>query len=230
MKFFIRFAKLTIIPAFILYFIYNLSEQYLSNQIQEALRSQQSSNLNLWTFGSLQFLLAILFPMISILLVSFCLDLIQKNKSFQLREVGSFVGENSNYLLIESLRCWGSILKYGLFLIIPGMFRYLQLIFTPLIVTLSSDYHEGKVDALQLSSELFKKNIFKIIGILLIFEVVIPMTLSSLTDEYRNFSDYPLIYLGLNLADTVLFLVSIFILYKIYQNSTKKDPQDGIVL
>ncbi len=62
--------------------------------------------------------------------------------------LGSFFG--------EYLRVLAQILMWGLLLIIPGIFRYFQLIFVAFITLFSREYRAGKVDALKLSETLAK--------------------------------------------------------------------------
>ncbi len=57
----------------------------------------------------------------------------------------------------EYLRVLGQILFWGLFLLIPGFYRYIELIFVPYIVLFSSEYERGTVDALALSITLVRK-------------------------------------------------------------------------
>jgi hypothetical protein len=74
--------------------------------------------------------------------------------------------------LAEYLRVLAQVLMWGLLLLVPGLVRYCQLIFVPLITIFSKDYRAGKVDALKLSEQL-------VLGrLLLIFMAVgIPMVL-----------------------------------------------------
>lgn len=59
-----------------------------------------------------------------------------------------------SHFFAESLRALGSILLWTLALILPGLFRYVQLIFVPLIVFFDQEYEAGNVDALQRSTQL----------------------------------------------------------------------------
>ncbi|MGE4130501.1 MAG: hypothetical protein AB7F86_02630 [Bdellovibrionales bacterium] len=59
----------------------------------------------------------------------------------------------------EYLRVLGQILLWALLVLIPGFIRYVHLIFVPLIVLFSSDYEDGKIDALK-QSQLMVKNWF----------------------------------------------------------------------
>lgn len=205
-----------------LYFVYNMSEHFLTDRLQEVIRSTEPNNLNLWLYGSLQFILAILFPVLCFLIISLCLQLVSRGETFKWEVFERHLTQKSSPLIIETLRSWGSILSYGILLIIPGFIRYLQLTFVPFIAALSPSYEKGEKDALQYSRQIFKKNIFLSLLVLIMFELILPLIISSMTDEYRNFSDFPMAYLGLNLVDTFLFLLTAFFLYKIFINSSQK--------
>lgn len=68
----------------------------------------------------------------------------------------SFLRRNFHQCLIEYLRGFLSTGLYCLLLIIPGLFRWVQLCFVTLISCFDPKYQEGKVDALKESSRLVR--------------------------------------------------------------------------
>jgi hypothetical protein len=67
-----------------------------------------------------------------------------------------FLKTHFHQSLIEYLRGFISTALYTLILIIPGIFRWVQLVFVCLISSFDPRYQEGKVDALKESSRLVK--------------------------------------------------------------------------
>lgn len=67
--------------------------------------------------------------------------------------------------LAEYLRYVAQILMWGLLLILPGFYRYCQLIFVPYIALFSKSYRDGEVDALKTAEVLVKGNLAKVFGI-----------------------------------------------------------------
>ena len=67
----------------------------------------------------------------------------------------------------EYLRVMGKTLLWGLVLIIPGIVRYIQFGFVPLIVFFLKPYDEGQVDALALSTRLANRRLPLLITVFL---------------------------------------------------------------
>lgn len=66
----------------------------------------------------------------------------------------AFLKKHFHQTLIESLRSFLSIGIYALFLIIPGLIRWTQLVFVSLISAFDPQYLKGQKDALKTSSQL----------------------------------------------------------------------------
>ena len=79
-------------------------------------------------------------------------------KPFATPYIGSFVA--------EFLRVLAQILMWGLLLILPGVYRYAQLIFVSWITLFSKEYRSGKIDALELSKRLVKGRMVRIFVVL----------------------------------------------------------------
>lgn len=66
--------------------------------------------------------------------------------------------------LAEYLRYVAQILMWGLLLILPGFYRYCQLIYVPYIALFSKSYRDGEIDALKTAATLVKGNLALIVG------------------------------------------------------------------
>ncbi|MNL47470.1 hypothetical protein D3C87_1702610 [compost metagenome] len=110
------------------------------------------------------------------------------------------------------------MLLWGLFFILPGLWKFLQYSLVPFVVTSSEKYDQGKEDALQASANVFRKNWGKILGLFLLFHIFIPLVLTGLFDAYRLLWKTPVASLGLNLIDTYLLILSTQILFRIFRS------------
>jgi len=129
----------------------------------------------------------------------------------------SFFKRYSNQVYIETLRAWGKTLLWSLLLILPGMWKYIEYIFVPFVVTESQPYQEGQEDALKASSHIVRKNFLKVFAVIILFHLFIPLLLTAFFDQYRLLWDTPLASLALNLLDTYLLLFSTQLLFVIFQ-------------
>lgn len=103
-------------------------------------------------------------------------------KPFSTPYIGSFFA--------EFLRSLAQILLWGLLLILPGVYRYAQLIFVSWVTLFSKDYRAGKVDALRLSETLARGRLLKIflaLGITMLFEVLFDF----LPEMVNGLHEYP---------------------------------------
>lgn len=76
-------------------------------------------------------------------------------KPFDTPYLGSF--------LAEYLRMLAQILMWGLLLILPGFWRYMQLIFVPLVALFAREYRDEDADAMRLSERLARGRLVKYI-------------------------------------------------------------------
>lgn len=82
---------------------------------------------------------------------------------------------------IEYLRGFISVGLHMLLLIIPGIIRWIRLVFTVLVSAFDPQYQAGKVDALKESSRLTKGVLFP-----LFFLLLLQMTLPFIVEEYAK--------------------------------------------
>lgn len=177
-------------------------DQFISGQIENAIRNPDGLSSSVYFFGSLSLLVNLIFPVVLILIALF---------GFQEKPLSSFLSYlklHLSQLLIETLRSWGRILQWTLLLIIPGVVKYIQLMLVPFITTLSPQYAAGQVDALSESTKLVNSRFAKFFGFMVLFQIFIPLILTSIFDEYRILWQSPLPCLLLTLLDTYLFLLA----------------------
>jgi hypothetical protein len=73
-----------------------------------------------------------------------------------------------NSFLAEYLRLLAQSLMYGLLLILPGVFRYCQLIFIPYLAIFAKPYRDGEVDAVQMSKALTHGFVWRLLLVLIV--------------------------------------------------------------
>ncbi len=84
-----------------------------------------------------------------------------------------FLKKHFHQTFIESIRAFISIGIYSLFLIIPGIIRWVKLVFTCYIAAFDPEYQDGKKDALKESSRLVKGAGFALF-LIMIAQVLLP--------------------------------------------------------
>ena len=130
--------------------------------------------------------------------------------------------------MIEVLRTWGKILQWSFLAIIPGFVKYFFYTLVPYVIVQSRVYERGEVDALELSTQIVKQNVWKILGLVLLFHIFIPLVLTTLFDEYRMIRQTPVACLLLTLLDTYLLLISTQCFLAVFQKSTGREAYDKL--
>ncbi len=194
-------------------------QQILDKKIELVLRSKEGLNSSIWLWGGLSLFFALFFPLLIGLFCSYFLSRDQNKK------MKNFMSDNFELSFVESLRAWGKSFLWFFVFIIPGFVKYVFYFLTPYVVYFSRSYKLGKVDALKLSEEIFKKNWLTYLGLLLVFTLILPAVLTSTMDEYRLFSEHPLSALASVLIDTLLILFFHYLILKKMTNylEQKKD-------
>lgn len=195
------------LPLFFLTLAYTFFDQQLTSALESAVRNSSSA---IWIFGFLSFTLSLVWPLlITVLIVraAFAENLVAQEQ----------IRLSFEQIFIESLRSWGQALFWSLLLIVPGLIRYLQLIFVPFVVLLDPQYQEGKVDALSRSAALVNRNFFKVLGFIFVFSIGIPLLLVGLTSDYRSLLGTPGPALLLVVLDTLMAVFVTAVLLRLYQ-------------
>lgn len=181
-----------------------LIDQFANSQLEVLLQSDDGMGPRLWMVVGMSLMNSILFPTLLLSLMIYGSLPGEKN----LRTLQAFLGRTIEQLYIETLRGWGSSIRWGLLLVIPGFIRVVQLIFIPYIVSLSAHYDQGRLDALKTSTRFTHKAIFSVLGWILLFYIAIPLMLSQVLDSSRLYSNTPLQAFLCNILDVIIAVVA----------------------
>ena len=214
----LKVFKKVFLPLFALVVLSSNIDQYLNLKMETALRDPLGVQTQVIYYGFFSILSSILFP---VLLVSIALYALN-NLDSSTKTLQDFWAKNLNQMYIETLRAWGKTLQWTLLLILPGIWKYVELSMVPFVVTSSPQYDEGKVDALKGSALIVRRRWFVILAILILFPLFIPGVLTTVFDAYRLIWKTPLQSLLLSALDTYLLLVSTHILFNIFRSEVRR--------
>lgn len=208
------------LPLYVLHLIYVSLDQYLTTSTEAILRSAEGMTRWVWIYGMSSLLVGILFPILGILVIIYGAKEKDPNES----GLWDFVHTYLSQLFREILRSWGKTLLWSLLFILPGIWKYLQYLMIPFVVTLSKAYDRGELDALQASAAVAKGNLLKVLAVLLVFHLFLPMVLTVLFDDYRVIWNTPVSAAALTLLDMYLFIFSTQLLLTIFEKQTQEVP------
>lgn len=197
------------LPAWFLVILYDSFDQILNHQMEQILRSPDGFSHQIWFFGFLSILVGIGFPLCISIVILFGL----KKTTHTPTSWKTFVFNHLNQLSIETLRSWGKSLLWGMLFIIPGIIKFLSYSLVPFVVCFSLEYQRGHRDALKYSSEIFKKRWKLFLSLIFVFQILIPLMLTSVADSYKVFWETPLASLVVSLIETLVWVVYLEILF-----------------
>ena len=203
------------LPLLLIWIISSSVDQYLGERIEAIMRSPAGLDYSLIIFSLLSIASGLLFPLVMISIGILAITKPQEN-------LADFLGKNFNQMIIEELRSWGKILLYSLFLIIPGIVKYIQLCFVQFVVTTLPEYEQGKVDALQFSKKVVNKTFLPTLGTLILFHFLLPLFITALFDEYKVIWKTPVQSIVLAALGSYLSLMGLHLLFKIYNSHAKE--------
>lgn len=210
--------KKVFLPLFALVVLSTCTEQVLNLYLEKALRDYQGAQDKVYILGFLSIVSSIIFP---VLLSSIALYALNRQIGWQ-KPLKDFWAKNLNQLYIETLRSWGKTLLWSLLFLLPGIWKYFLYTLVPVIVTSSLEYEDGKKDALQFSSQIVRRNFFKVLGAILLFQIFIPLVMATLFNAYRLLWETPLQSLLLSVFDTYLLIIFTQILFNIFISEVRK--------
>lgn len=214
----LKVFKQVFFPLFILVVLSSNVDQYLTFHIDNSLRDPHGAQREVYVLGFISIISGIVFPVILMTVALFAL-----NKQIGwTKDLGEFAAKNLSQIFIETLRSWGKALLWSLVFILPGLWKYLQYTFVPVVVTSSSSYDEGNEDALARSAQIFQKHWGKVLGVFFAFHIFAPLVLVSVFDGYRYIWKTPFSSLTLSLLDTYLIIISTHILFNIFRSEVQK--------
>lgn len=207
------------IPAWILIALYDSIDQLISHQIEQILRSPNGLGPQIWLFGFMSLFAGLFFPLLITLVILYGLKKsahslpTHPHNQLPIIAWGEFLSRNISPLSIETLRSWGKSLMWAYLLIVPGFVRFISYLFVPFIVCFSRNYQDGKLDALQYSAQIFKKRWKSFLFLVVLFQIAIPILLTSVADSYRVIWETPLASLVVSLIETLVWIVYLEILF-----------------
>ncbi len=214
----LKIFKKVFLPLFALVVLSSNIDQYLNLKMELALRDPSGVQSQVISFGFLSILSSILFPVLLLSITLFALNGIHASGN----SLRIFWAQHLNQLYIETLRAWGKTLLWSLVLVLPGLWKYLEYSMVPFVVTSSSRYGEGRLDALKGSAAVVRRHWFKVPFILVIFHLFIPGMITAFFDAYRLVWKTPVQSLLLNALDTYLLLISTHILFNIFRSEVQR--------
>lgn len=200
-------------------------DQFLNAQLQDLLLSEDGGGSKLWLLAGASLLNSLIFPT---LVSALCLfGLLRARGSVE--SLGFFFGRVINQLYIETLRAWGSTLRWGLLFVLPAFVRLFQLVFVPFVVAIHRPYELGEADALQISRLYVQKRWIATLAAVLVFYLVLPLGLTSFLDEWRSYDVTPMAAILCSAVDVFLAVLSAQIFFRLFE-SIRKEFRDESVL
>ena len=194
-----------------------LTEQLITKKVEALISSKDGLSNTIWLYVGISLLSAIFFPLITAMLSSFnILKESLKAKDPQI-SAGAFIIDKIELSMIETLRAWGTALLWCFAFVLPGIWKFIAFILTPYVVMFSKKYQEGKVDALEYSSEICKAYFKRVNWWLTVFYLFVPIILYFVGEPYRLITKTPVIATLLILVRTVVeylfhyYMIQIFI-------------------
>jgi hypothetical protein len=194
-----------------------LADQWLTGQMESLLSDPEGTSNRIWFYGFLSLILSLLYPLSTLSLTI---------ASLTSENVLGFLGKNLGFLMKEQLRAWGQVMLWSLLLILPGIYKFIQLMLVPFVVCLDPAYSQGKADALQTAKRLSQGQRLKLLGLLALFAVVFPV-LITLADEHRSFFRTPMSALLICFVEMLINLSFALLLWTIFRRSSHAQSHDS---
>ncbi|MBX2986305.1 MAG: hypothetical protein KF802_00270 [Bdellovibrionaceae bacterium] len=211
-------------PALIALILSAVIDQQINQQLEALLMNEDGPGTQLWLLAGASLFNGLLFPIFATACVLYGLARTRGDAEAPL----DFLERVLNQIYIEVLRSWGSALTWGLLLILPGFIRMIQLMFVPLIVVFHRAYDEGEADALRTSGTYTRRHPFRLLGYLVLFYLVIPLTLTSLLDSWRAYDSTPVAAIGCTALDLVVLILSLQTLYRLFERTRKELGDESV--
>ncbi len=176
-------------------FLSTLTDQFIASRVELLVSSRDGLSNMIFFWGAFSLISAIFFPLMFAVLCSY--SIVRKPNSTTAQQ---FIEDNIELSIIETLRAWGKSFLWTFVLIFPGLWKFVLFALTPYVVLFSKKYKSGKVDALEYSTLICKKN-FKQVNLWLgVFYVAVPILIYVVAEPYRLLKDNPI-------AGTVIVLI-----------------------
>jgi hypothetical protein len=198
------------LPLFVLTVIGAVMDQWITGRMEDMLLNPTGTSRLIWLYGGFSMMWSLLYPLMGLLLILW---------TVQSRPFLTFWSESFPQAMIEIMRSWGKSMTWSFLFIIPGLIRFIQYLFVPLIVCLDPQYGEGRREALEHSRALSKGQLARLAGFFVLTTMLVPGLLTSF-DEWKIFSVHPASALGISAFEMLLNLGFSLWLFRIYQRSS----------
>lgn len=203
------------IPLFFISLVTTSLDQLLNSLIRQEVLSMEGISYKLWFFGSLSLLNSILFPLLIIMIVLFC-------SQEQFKHLLLYLRQHFEQTLIEVLRATGKVSFWSLCFVIPGLIKYIQFSFLPIVVILDPIYAIGRRDALLTSKKQVNMIFWKISFLIFLFSFLFPLVLSQ-WEEKKMLLTHPFWALFFVFLDMNLIILFIQILIHLWEKTYESD-------
>ena len=197
-------------------FLSTLTEQVITKQVEQLVRSKDGLSGMLWVYVSISLASAILFPIFTGMVASF--SILRDSLKSQDDKISffKFFKSRLELSLIESFRAWGKGFLWCFVFILPGIWKFISYILTPYVVLFSQRYQRGEVDALEYSAVICKKYFKRINWWLTVFYLFIPIAIYAVAEPYRLFDRTPFAATALVLIRAVTEYAFHYFMLKIF--------------
>lgn len=219
---FFQTLKRSLLPLWGLMIVYSFLDHSLTRQMEIALRNPDGISNEVWFFAIASFLVSLIFPLVLLMIGFFHLSRTLGGQ----HSWGSYLHSYFNLTIIETLRMWGKSLLWSLAFILPGIYRFFTLIFVPYIVCFSKSYQQGQWDALEESKRLVKKYWVRLLGIFLLFNLILPLIITTGTDEYRVLLTTPVQSLLISGLEALIWFIGLFLMFLVFKKSLSEVPHE----
>ncbi len=207
---YIKALKASFLLIFLATISYRIADQFLTRQIEGLIKSSDGIGSMIWLWGGLSLILAIAFPTWVSVISIYAL----KNNS--VRNLRSFLKNNFELAVLETLRAWGYSFLWALLFIVPGLIRMSFYYLTLFVVLLLPEYEKGEVDALKKSTEISKVHWFKLNFLVFAFYIFMPLLITTIFDEYIIFIKNPMTAVMFAAIETLAILLFHYIVLKLF--------------
>ncbi len=197
------------LPLFVLTVIGAVIDQWITGRMEDMLLSPEGTSRLVWLYGGISMIWSLLYPLAALILILW---------SVQSQPFLKFWSQTFPQSLIELMRAWGKSMTWSFLFIIPGLVRFIQYLFVPMIVCMDPAYAQGQREALQYSRQLSKGQFAKLAGFFILTTMLVPALL-TIFDEWKIFSAHPLSALMICVLEMLLNLCFSLWLLRIYQRS-----------
>lgn len=221
--------KLTLRRAGLLITLWLIGSEFLNQVIlmatQKSLASTDGGAYLIWLWAFAAVILSLLTPLVATLLVLATWKDRRSLVPAQIENpVPDFLWRHTGDLIREEMRAFGSVMMWSFLLILPGIWRFLELTFLPWVVCYSPAYQSGQQDALQEARRRFYLVWPQLLFLFFLFWLILPLP-KMFFDEQLSYFDSPFTAFAFNLVDVALFVLLQWFVSNLWERTNGTDVQ-----